>query len=459
MKVRIIKYLERVRSSFWFLPAIMAVGAVALASVTVAVDGQVTGWLTARWGWTFSGGAEGASSLLAAIAGSMITIAGVVFSMTLVALSLASSQLGPRLLRVLMRDTTNQVALGTFVATFLYCLLVLRTVRRADEVAFVPHLSVAVSVVLAVVSMGVLIYFIHHVSLSIQANQMVARVGRELLEGVERQFPERAEQEAPGIPKIAPDVDFLDALEREARPVGSAEDGYLQLIDDDALMELAVKEGVVIKLERRPGDYVVLDRPLVLVWPGSKLTDRLIERVDSAFSTDNQRTSTQDIEFVVNELVEIAIRALSPSVNDPFTAVTCVDRLGSALCRLAQREMPSQYRYDTEGQLRVIAPTITFSEITDAAFDQIRQYGRSSFAVTVRLLETIALVAGYAHRPEDRAALQRHATMILRGASEGLPEPEDRRVVEEHYRTVSRLCAESTIGGDRDRRTNTARPE
>lgn len=446
MRVQILNSLDRARSSFWFLPAVMAGGAVALAFASVAVDGQVTDWMTINWGWAFGGGAEGASSLLGAIAGSMITIAGVVFSMTLVALSLASSQLGPRLLRVFMRDTTTQMALGTFVATFLYCLLVLRTIRRADEVAFIPHLSVAVSVLLAVVSMGVLIYFIHHVSLSIQANEMVARVGRELTDGIERLFPENAGPEAPRNPTDTPDTGFLDALEREGRPVGSADDGYLQLIDGDALMALAEEEDVVFRLERRPGDYVVPSRPLVRVWPGDRVTDRLIHRVNSAFSMGNQRTSTQDIEFVVNQLVEIAIRALSPGVNDPFTAVTCVDRLGSALCRLAQREMPSSYRYDAEDQLRVIAPAITFSDITDAAFDQIRQYGRSSFTVTVRLLETIGVVTGYAHRPHDRAVLRRHADMIVRGASEGLPEAEDRRVVEEHYHRVSQLCSEPTRG-------------
>jgi uncharacterized membrane protein len=152
-----------------------------------------------------------------------------------------------------------------------------------------------------------------------------------------------------------------------------------------------------------------------------------MDRVNSAFALGNQRTSGQDIEFAVNQLVEIAIRALSPGVNDPFTAMTCVDHLGSALCRLAQRDMPSPYRHDTQDQLRVITPVFTFPDVTDAAFNQIRQYGRSSTAVTIRLLETIAEVAGSVHRPEDRAALLRHAKMIARGARDGLPEDEDRQ--------------------------------
>jgi uncharacterized membrane protein len=442
MRANIFKYWDRVRSSFWFLPAVMAGGAVALSFAGVALDEQVTDWLTLNWGWTFTGGAEGASSLLGAIAGSMITIAGVVFSMTLVALSLASSQLGPRLLRNFMRDTTTQMALGTFAATFLYCLLVLRTIRRVDEVAFVPHLSVTGGVLLAVVSVGELIYFIHHVSVSIQANEIVARVGMELIEGIDRLFPKHIGREAPRIPTDPPDVGFLDTFCREARPVGSTGDGYLQFIDGDALMALAMQEDAVFRLELRPGHYVVAARPLVFVWPGNRVNDQLMDRVNSAFYMGNQRTSVMDIEFAVNQLVEIAIRALSPGVNDPFTAITCVDHLGSALSRLATRDMPSPYRHDRHNQLRVIAPANTFSGVVDVAFNQIRQYSRSSAAVTIRLLETIGVIAEFVHRPEDRATLVRHTEMIARGASEGLPEDEDRRAVEERRQAVIKLCSE-----------------
>ena len=448
MKVQVFKTWDRVRSSFWFLPAIMAGGAMVSAFATVALDTSVTDWLTLHWGLVFTGGAEGASALLGAIAGSMITIAGVVFSMTLVALSLASSQLGPRLLRNFMRDTTTQIVLGTFVATFLYCLLVLRTIRRAEEVAFVPHLSVTLGVLLAVVSVGVLIYFIHHVSVSIQANEIVARVGTELIEGIKRLFPENIGRGAPRIPMEPPDADFLDTFDRQARPIGSAGDGYLQFIDGDALMALAMQEDVVIRLERRPGHYVVATRPLVLVWPGNKVTDHLVHRVNSAFALGNQRTSGQDIEFAVNQLVEIAVRALSPGVNDPFTAMTCVDHLGSALCRLAQRDMPSPYRHDSQDQLRLITPVFTFPEVTDAAFNQIRQYGRTSTAVTIRLLETIAVVAGSVQRSEDRVALLRHARMIARGAAGGLPEDEDRLEVEERFQSATQL-----LHGNREQAT------
>lgn len=443
MQVNIVKYWDRIRSSFWFVPIIMAAGAVTLAFVTVALDPRVTDWLRLTLGWTFVQGAAGASTMMGTIAGSMITIAGVVFSMTLVALSLASSQFGPRMLRNFMSDTTTQVVLGTFVATFLYCLLVLRTIRRVEEVLFVPHLSVLLGVVLAVVSVGVLIYFIHHVSVSLQANEIVARVSKELMEGLTRLFPEQIGRGAPQVPAKPPDASFINAFDREARPVGATGDGYLQFIDSDVLLALAMEEDVVLRLEQTPGHYVVAERPLVLIWPGDRATDKLIAQIRCAFTLGNERTPRQDIEFTINQLVEIAVRALSPGVNDPYTAIVCVDNLGSALSRLAQREMPSPYRHDKQDKLRLIAQAVSFPVIADAAFNQIRQDARSSAAVTIRLLETIAMVAEFSHRAEDRAALQRHAEMINRGASEGLSESEDRRVVEEHYQTASQLLSEA----------------
>lgn len=424
MRATFLKYWDRIRSSFWFVPTIMAGGAIALAYATVALDGAVTDrWLRVL-SWAYTGSAEGATAMLSTIASSMITIAGVVFSITLVALSLASSQLGPRLLRNFMADKSNQVVLGTFVATFLYSLMVLRAIRRADEGLFVPHLSVALGVLLAIASLGVLVYFIHHVAVSIQADNVVAKVGAELVAGVDRLFPEAIGKNSPAR------TDLPETFVRDSCPIGAAEDGYVQLIDGDAMLDLAVAEDLILRVERRPGQFVVKDSALVLAWPGTRVHDRTRAQVNAAFVLGSQRTPVQDVEFAVSQLVEIAVRALSPGVNDPFTAVACVDRLGAALCRLAQREMPSSGRLDGENKLRVIAPITTFTDIADAAFDQVRQSARTNAAVTIRLLESIAVVANFARRSEDRAVLRRHAEMIARGSLEGLPEKEDRHAVE-----------------------------
>ncbi len=435
MKAHIHKYWDGIRSSFWFLPSVMTCCAVVLAYASVAIDEAVKNhWLRVNV-WAYAGGAEGASMVLGTIAGSMMTIAGVVFSMTLVALSLASSQFGSRLLRNFMRDTANQMVLGTFVSTFVYCLLVMRTIRRAEETLFVPHLSVTLGVMFALISLGVLIYYIHHVAISIQADEIVARVGNELIDEIERLFPQQIGQ---GVtPPAAPLLDLGLAFSHESGTVTVAADGYLQFIDGEALMVLAEQEDVLLRLERRPGQYVVCGTPLAMVWPGDKVTEKFVAEVNSACVLGNQRTSAQDVEFAVHQLVEIAVRALSPGINDPFTAMTCVDRLGSALCRVAQRDMPSPHRFDAQGQLRIVASTPSFTGIVDAAFNQIRQYARSSAAVTIRLLETITVIAAATRRPQDQAALRRHAEMIVCGARDGLPEDEDRRAAEDRYQAAN----------------------
>lgn len=443
MKLQPLKYWDLVRTSFWFVPSFLAAGATGLASAAVALDRAVTDEQIRSLGWwVYTGDAEGASVVLGTIAGSMITIAGVVFSMTLVALSLASSQLGPRLLRNFMRDTTNQVVLGTFIATFVYCLLVLRTIRRNEPLEFVPQLSVTGSVLLALISLALLIYFIHHVSVSIQANEVVARVGEELLEGIDRLFPEHIGQEKPRLADEPPSACMPETFEREASPVGSAADGYLQLIDAAELMKLAMREDLLLRIELKPGHYAVKGRPLLLAWPGDRVSEALRAGLHSAFVLGKHRTTIQDAEFAVHQLVEVAVRALSPGINDPFTAVACVDRLASGLCRLVQRNTPSPYRFDELGRLRVVAAPNPLSGIVDAAFDQIRQHARSSAAVSIRLMETIVEIARVVQRPADRITFQRHADMIARGAREGLPEPEDRRAVEVRYQAATQALQE-----------------
>jgi uncharacterized membrane protein len=442
--MRLVKYWDRVRTSLWFVPALMVVAAIALALAAITADEGLAGRDWRSWGWAYTGSAEGASAVLGAIAGSMITIAGVVFSLTLIALQLASSQFGPRLLRNFMRDTTNQLVIGTFVSTFLYCLLVLRAIRREDVHPFVPHLSVTLGVLLALASLGVLIYFIHHVAVSIQADEVVARVAQELMVGIDRLYPMQIGEGGPAAP--SPER-LPEAFEAEARPVPAVGNGYLQLVDADGLMALARRADAIIRVERRPGHYVVAGTPLALVWPGARANARLADQLRSAFILGEQRTPVQDVEFSVNQIAEVAVRALSPGVNDPFTAIACLDRLGAALSRLAEREIPSAHRRDGDGQLRVVAPPVTFPAIVAAALDPIRRYGRSDASVTLRLLDTIGVVAGAARRPEDRRALAGHAEVIVRGARDGLPAEADVRAVEERYAAVSRLLRDAAPAG------------
>ena len=223
--------------------------------------------------------------------------------------------------------------------------------------------------------------------------------------------------------------------------MGALGEGYLQLIDADTLMDLAREEDLVMRLERRPGHYLVKGRAMVTVWPGERVTDELVEQVNAAFVFGNQRTAAQDIEFSFQQLVEIAVRALSPGINDPFTAIACVDRLGSGLCRLARCQMPSDFRFDTEGRLRLEAHGTSFAGIVDTSFNQIRQCARSNPAVAIRLLEAITQIAAHVQHPRDVACLRRHAGMIVRAARAAVPEPDDVHAVEQrHAEAVKALC-------------------
>jgi uncharacterized membrane protein len=414
----------------------MALFAIGLSFLMVAIDQSVTKKWLGTLGWVYSGGTEGASAVLQTIASSMITIAGVVFSLTLVALSLASSQFGPRLLRNFMRDTANQLVLGTFVATFLYCLLVLRTIRRDAGSVFVPHLSVTLGVVFALTSLWVLIYFIHHMSVSIQADELISRVGEELDDTMNRLFPEHVGNDGDEHARMT--ELYTDATPRIVR---STDDGYLQIVDFEALIKFAKKTDIVLSLTRRPGHYIVQGMPLLHAFPADRVPDDMQKSLQGAFVLGNQRTTSQDVEFAILQLVEIAVRALSPGVNDPFTAIACIDRLGSAFCKLARRNFPSAGRYDDAQKLRLIAEPITFSGLADAAFNPLRSYARSSVGVTLNLMNAIALIASVATRASDLVELEKHADMIARGALEALPEAADREAVDTAHRDVRKALA------------------
>lgn len=448
MKVEIFKIWETIRASFWFVPSIMAVAAFALSFAMIATDRAIGNEIPEALGWVYTGGPEGARAMLATIAGSMITVAGVAFSITIVALSLASSQFGPRLLSHSMRDTGNQVVLGTFTSTFLYCALILRTIRGGEGIGvFVPHVSVTVGLLLALASVGVLIYFIHHASVSIQVPHLIGQVAHELHHTIDHLFPEQIGRGAPEERLRRIDDEIPAAFERESRPVRAGENGYLQAIEERDLMKLATERNLLLRLERRPGSWVVEESPLVRVWPGGGVGEDLAEEIRDLFAIGNQRTASQDVEFSINQLVEVAVRALSPGINDPFTAINCIDQLAAGLCHLVERYTPSAYRFDEGGCLRVIAgDQVTFRGIVDAAFNQIRQNASYHASVRIRLLEAIATVMECAPDEDALACLLRHADMIRRGSERELPEAQDRADVEERYQAMIAAL-------DRQRRT------
>lgn len=428
---RLHSYWFRVSSTLWFVPSVMTFGSILLAFLTVWIDRANN--VEEAWFFLYTGGAEGAREVLSTTAGSMITVAGIAFSTTMVAFSFASSQLGPRLLGQFMRDRGNQIVLGTFIATFVYCLLVLRTVSTTGD-EFVPHIGVTVGLLLALASLGVLIYFIHHAAMALQADYVIAIVAGELDHALDRLYPEGGGEE-PGAAAMERFEQAAQALRAEdAAGIVLPVSGYILSLDVEALIDVAADRELLLRVKRRPGDYVHDGRVVAEVWPASAVDEGSLRRIREAFALGRTRTAQQDVGFAINQLVEVAVRALSPGVNDPFTAVTSIDRLTTAILHLMRRPWPSPFRADAHGRLRLIAEGPDFGSLVDAAFHQIRQSGARMPAVMIHLLESLQVLLDEAKSPAHRAALLRHVELVSSSALRETEELADRRDVSDAAR-------------------------
>lgn len=440
MRALLIKYLTAVRNSYWFLPSLMALGAGLLAALTTYLDrAYAVDWIV-HLAWLDAGEPEGARALLSTIAGSMITVAGVTFSITIAAVSFASGQFGPRILSNFMGDRGNQITLGTFIATFVYCLLVLRTVHNGSEGpegeivgAFVPHLSTLCGFGLALASIAVLIFFVHHIPESIHISNVVAGIGRGLLSRIDDLFgAQDAVQEA---------RDELESVQLgyaldEAALVSAGEDGYIQAFDEDGLVQTATQHDLFIRMLCRPGEFVSAARPLLAVWPSERVDGALRSSLQSSFALGRQRTQAQDLTFFVDELVEIAARALSPGVNDPFTAMSCIDWLGAALARVARAPLDSSVHRDARGTPRLALPVLDFDALVDAAVGQLRPYAQSDRNAALHLLRMLGEVMVMASNEAQRATLAERAVALRDGALDALPHPDDCEAVQDRAHVV-----------------------
>lgn len=427
---RTINVWERLRTSFWFLPATMAVGAIVLSFVLVEVDALLSTDFVQDLSWLYLFGPDGARAILSAIASSMITVAGLTFSITMLTLQLASSQFGPRLLRNFMRDRGNQIVLGTFIATFVYCLLVLRTVRGTESSSFVPHISVAVGVLLALASIAVLIYFIHHVASSIRIETLLAGLADETREATDRLYPDLMGQNVP--PSATAQLSLPEDFDLRAVRVRSGKAGYIQRLDVDALMKLTIDHDLLVRVETLPGGFVTEHDPVFAIYPPDRVADDVTAEVSGMLVVGQERTPTQDLEFSIRRIVEIAQRALSPGVNDPTTALYCIDRLAEAFERLALREMPSALRADDKGHLRVMSPVTDLADLASFSFAAVARYGLKDGDVMLRLDTAMQRVAEAAQPNETAGRLLSLRKAIRLESQKELILEFDRKNVRDH---------------------------
>jgi len=428
---------EALRTTFWVVPGVLVVLAIVLFVVTYRIDQHVYQRREALPSWIRIESADGARQLLSALAAGVITVLGVVFSVTIVALTLASQQFGPRMLRNFIRDLGTQFTLGAFVATFVYAILTLGSIgggRTPD--GFVPQVSVTVALVLVFLNVFVLIYFIHHITISIQLPGVMSSIAANLANAIDVQFPVQDASE-PTIFTTGRSAEDLKArLADEGAEVVAADSGYLQFVSHQRLVGIASRNDAVIELLYRPGHFVTHGLPLARVWPPAT-ADVMVQAVARSHITGPHRTLDQDVVFAVDQLVEIAIRALSPAVNDTFTALTCIDWLADGLCMASGRTLPDGVHRDRTGAIRLIEPGPRYERMVNRAYDKIRQAGAGMPAVAIRLLESLGKVLAYTRDDDQRVVLLRQADMVWRASQLSIEEPQDLAAVRCRYEAIT----------------------
>ncbi len=432
---------EVLRTSLWFVPSLEVVAAVGLFIGTLAADRAAYRGDFGLPGWVISGSADAARQILTAIAAAIITVVGVVFSIILVTLTLASTQFGPRMLRNFIRDRGTQVTLGTFVATFVYSVLVLGSVGTGSHGDFVPHISVTTAIGLMVIDMAVLIYFIHHTAVSIQLPQVIASIAADLAEAIKEQ--------GSGATRTGPEtgptaVELMSRTEKGGAVLFAPVSGYVQFIRHQNLVRLAARADAVISLEHRPGHFIVRGHRLATVWP-PEAPPLVRQAMSRGHIIGPHRTLTQDVSFGIDQLVEIALRALSAAVNDTFTAMTCIDWLGENLCKIVSGWHPVRVHRDAEGYIRLVTADPAYDRLVQRAFEKIRESSLGMPAVMIRELEALARIITETTSDGQRRVLLDQAAMIDRASERSVPEAADRADIRRRYEAIltmeSRLVA------------------
>jgi len=432
---------EALRTTFWLVPAILVAAATLLFVVTLEIDFAAYHHHLTLPFWIRMGSADSSREVLIAIAAAVITVVGVVFSITILALTLASQQFGPRMMRNFVRDVGNQVTLGVFVATFVYSVLVLGSIASDSRGKFVPHLSTTVAEALLLVNIAVLIYFIHHIAKSIQLPEVIAGIARDLTRAIDAEFPNRSAE----LPSPVAEVkgrsvpELLQLIDERGGPVPATSSGYLQFVGYAQLVDIAARMDAVIRLDHRPGHFLIAGRTLATVWPQGA-AQHVGLAIAKAHVTGPHRTLMQDPVFAIDQLVEIAIRALSPAVNDTFTALTCIDWLSAGLSRISGRTLDEGVYRDRNGQVRLIESDPSYARMVNRAFDKVRQSARGMPAVLIRLIDSLNAIMLETTSDEQRRILARQAKMILLVAEETVPDPNDREDIRVRYERTEALA-------------------
>ncbi len=427
---------DAVRTSLWLIPAIMFLIGIGLSLFLLRLDEQYPG--TAPWqAWLATGDGEDARNLLSTLLGAVIAMASIVFSVTVVSLSLAANAYGPRMIRTFRSNRRTQLVLGMFMMTIVYLLLVLRALRGGAEQAEVPETAVAVGSALALICVLALLAFIQGVATLVVADEVIRRVRKELDSAIDA-LP-AADPAARPLP-----ADLPPEFEERAARIRLPREGYVQAVAYDEIISWAESQDVVVRLDFRPGDFVVNGDRKVLVFPAPADPEQARCEIDRFIVSGQQRTPTQDLEFAIRHLVEVAVRALSPGINDPFTATAVIDRLRGALARLCGRELPAKTVEGGAGRLRLVRDATSYGGIVDAAFNQIRQAGAAKPSILIHLLRAIGAIAEHTRTQEQRSALAKHANLAFAAGMREVQDASDREDIEQALESALRALQNSS---------------
>lgn len=431
---KLLFFWHELKATFWFIPVLTIAFSVLLAIALVYIDETSEISQDGLGRFFFVNSADSARSILSTISGAMIGVAGTVFSVTLVALTLASSQFGPRLIKNFMYIRLNQVVLGSYISTYLYCLIILNTIKDNDNWVFMPSLSILVAIVAAMLNIILLIVFIHQIAVSIQADKVISDILDLILEQAETLFPEKIGEGAPERREVAEQES--KSKYQQVISLQSNKNGYLQYIDSIGLLDYSTTHDCILELTHRPGFYIVEGLELGKLYTNADIEEGVLPTLLGHFVLGKTRTAQQDLEFSIHQMVEIASRALSPGVNDPYTAIACIDNLTAALVKLAQRKFPSRYRFDKEDNLRIIADVLTFEGTVGVAFNQIRQFSTGNIAVIIRLMEALSAINQFVTMEEQKRVIITHARLVLNTGENCIQEEHDMNDLLERARKV-----------------------
>ena len=403
-------FWARLNANYWFYPALFSLVAAALAFAMVAVDRGGFAEFLNDVDWIVPARPKGAADMLTVMAGSMIGVASTVFSITIAAVAYASGNYGPRLLTNFMEDRGNQLSLATFIGSFVYAIIVLRAVRAEDETAatgadaaatalpgFTPQLSLLVAYILMGLCVAVLVFFLNHIPSSIRINKVLKGIGERLLEAIRETYPV--------------EDTFGDAVESVAgKPITAWGTGYVQLIDFEELAKIARDCGCTFSLRVRTGDFVHRDVPFMDI-EGCE-PECIEERVRDCFTLGSTRTPEQDPQFLIDELVEIGLRALSPGINDPFTAITALHWLGAATAEIGRRDLRKDICGEDMDDCPVIPVPDDFDHYVKRGFGAIRSAVASSPIAAEVMLDTLANTAVPIKDERRQSLLKREAEKL-----------------------------------------------